>query len=125
MSWRWIGKDVAYAVHDRQLAEHGGKDGLRDAGLIESALARPVNLANYGEPDGAALAACYAYGIVKNHGFMDGKKRTAWVLARLFFDNGLRLSFDPIDAIRTMERVAGGSLDEDALAQWLRERLSP
>ncbi len=126
MSWRWIGKDVAYAVHDRQLAEHGGKDGLRDAGLIESALARPVNLANYGEPDGAALAACYAYGIAKNHGFMDGNKRTAWVLARLFLlDNGLRLSFDPIDAIRTMERVAGGSLDEDALAQWFRERLSP
>lgn len=122
--WRRIGADVAHAIHDRQLAEHGGKDGVRDEGLIESALDRPRNLANYSEPDAAALAACYAYGIAKNHGFMDGNKRTAWVLARLFLvDNGLRLKFDPVDAIRTMESVAEGSLDEDALADWFRQRI--
>lgn len=122
--WRWIGTDVAYAVHDRQLAEHGGGDGVRDEGLIESALARPLNLATYGEPDGAALVACYAYGIAKNHGFVDGNKRTAWVLARLFLmDNGFRLKFDPVEAIRTMEGVASGTVDEDWLAQWFRDRI--
>ena len=77
------------AVHDRQLAEHGGSEGIRDAGGIESALARPVNLANYGEPDAPDLAAAYAYGLAKNHGFVDGNKRTAWIAARLFLvDNG-------------------------------------
>jgi len=124
--WRWIGADVTYAIHDRQLAEHGGKDGVRDETLIESALARPMNLANYGQPDAAALAACYAYGVAKNHGFVDGNKRTAWVLARLFLlDNGVRLKFDPIEAIQTMESVAGGAMDEEALAEWFRQRIVP
>ena len=113
------------AVHDRQLAEHGGSEGIRDAGGIESALARPVNLANYGEPDAADLAAAYAYGIAKNHGFVDGNKHTAWITARLFLaDNGYRLSFDQLDTIRTMEGVAGGTVPETALAAWFRERLT-
>lgn len=124
-NWRWIDPAVINAVHDRQLAEHGGSEGIRDAGGIESALARPVNLANYGEPDAADLAAAYAYGIAKNHGFVDGNKRTAWTAARLFLaDNGYRLSFDQLDAIRTMEGVAGGTVPEPALAAWFRERLT-
>ena len=122
--WRWLDPDVINAVHDRQLAEHGGSEGVRDAGGIESALARPVNAANYGAPDAADLAATYAYGIAKNHGFVDGNKRTAWIAARLFLaDNGYRLSFDPLDAIRIMEGVAGGTMTQTELAGWFRDRL--
>lgn len=124
MNWRWIHPDVIFAVHDRQLGEHGGSEGIRDAGVIESALARPVNLSGYGTPDAADLAAAYAYGIARNHGFVDGNKRTAWIAARLFLaDNGYRLGFEPQDAIRLMEGVAGGSVTEQALAAWFRGRL--
>lgn len=80
--WRRVGLDVVLAIHDRQLAEHGGQDGVRDPGMIESALARPVNLAGYGDPDAAELAAACAVGLAKNHAFIDGNKRTAWVTAR-------------------------------------------
>ena len=83
-AWRWIDASLVYAIHDRLLAEHGGLDGIRDRGGVESALARPINLAEYGEPDASALAAAYAYGFLRNHGFADGNKRTAWVAARLF-----------------------------------------
>jgi len=122
--WRWIDPAVIGAVHDRQIAEHGGSEGVRDAGGIESALARPVNLAHYGAPDAADLAAAYAFGLAKNHGFVDGNKRTAWIAARLFLaDNGYRLNFDPLDAIRTMEGVAGGVVKEAGLAGWFRDRL--
>src|SRR3546814_1948346 len=82
---RWIAKDVILAVHDRQLAEHGGGSGIRDAGLLESALARPINRWNYGADDLTDLSAAYAYGIACNHHCVDGNKRTAWVAARLFF----------------------------------------
>ncbi|MFN3273663.1 MAG: type II toxin-antitoxin system death-on-curing family toxin [Paracoccus sp. (in: a-proteobacteria)] len=113
------------AVHDRQLAEHGGPEGVRDSGGIDNALARPVNLAHDGAPDAADLAAAYAYGLAKTHGFVDGNKRTAWIAARLFLtDNGYRLDFDPLDAIRPMEDVAGGVLKETELASWFRDRLS-
>ena len=123
--WRWVGASVVYAIHDRQLAEHGGMDGIRDRGAIESALARPLNVAGYGRPDAADLAAAYAYGLARNHGFVDGNKRTAWVVARLFLaDNDLSLSFDPVDAIRTMEGVAAGRLDEAQLARWFRKRIT-
>lgn len=122
--WRWLDPAVINAVHDRQLAEHGGSEGVRDAGGIESALARPVNAANYGAPDAADLAAAYAYGLAKNHGFVDGNKRTAWIAARLFLaDNGYRLSFDSVDAIRIMEGVAGGVVTQTELADWFRDRL--
>jgi death-on-curing protein len=115
---------VVYAIHDRQLAEHGGGDGIRDRALIESALARPQNIMAYEEPDAAALAAAYAFGIARNHGFVDGNKRTAWVVARLFLvDNGYRLKFDQFAAIRLMEGVAGGKTSEEALATWFRSRL--
>ena len=83
-------EDVAFAIHDHQLAEHGGPEGVRDAGALESALARPRNLAAYERPDAAALAAAYAYGLARNHPFADGNKRTAWVVARVFLAiNGL------------------------------------
>ena len=122
--WRWVGLNVVLAIHDRQLAEHGGADGIRDLNAIESALARPLNLAAYGNPDAADLAAAYGYGLASNHGFLDGNKRTAWVTARLFLaDNGQRLEFDPVDAIRTMEDVAGGRIGEADLAGWFRRHL--
>jgi len=123
-AWRWIRADLTYAVHDRQLAEHGGLDGMRDKGAVESALARPQNLDVYASADAAALAAAYAYGLARNHGFADGNKRTAWVVARLFLaDNGYRLRFDQSDAVRTMEMVAAGALEEAGLAQWFRQRI--
>jgi death-on-curing protein len=122
--WRWVRADLTYAIHDRQLAEHGGLDGVRDKGAVESALARPQNLDVYASADAAALAAAYAYGLARNHGFTDGNKRTAWVIARLFLaDNGYRLKFDPADAVRTMETVAAGAIDEAALAEWFRRRI--
>jgi death-on-curing protein len=125
-AWRWISADVVYAVHDRQLAEHGGLDGLRDQGAVESALARPQNLATYEEVDAAQLAAAYAYGLVRNHGFADGNKRTGWVIARLFLaDNGFRLKFAPGDAVRIVEALAAGTLEEATLAEWFRARLTP
>ena len=122
--WRWIGLNVVLAIHDRQLAEHGGADGIRDRNAIESALARPLNLAAYGNPDAADLAAAYAYGLASNHGFLDGNKRTAWVTARLFLaDNGQQIEFDAVDAIRIMEDVAGGRIGEANLAVWFRRHL--
>ncbi|MEA2744602.1 MAG: death on curing protein [Acetobacteraceae bacterium] len=122
--WRWIDPMVVQAVHDSQLAEHGGMEGVRDQGLIESALARPRNLAAYGDPDAAELAAAYAYGIAKNHGFVDGNKRTGWVIARLFLaDNGYTVSFDRAEMVRTMVSLMAGTIDETAMTEWLRVRI--
>jgi death-on-curing protein len=124
-AWRWVRGDVLYAVHDRQLAEHGGLPGVLDAGRLEAALARPQNLAAYESPDAAALAAAYAYGLARNHGFADGNKRTGWVAARLFLaDNGYRLRFEAAEAVRTMESAAAGTLSEAELAEWFRGRIS-
>jgi len=125
-AWHWIRTDLVYAVHESQLARHGGLDGIRDKNAVESAIFRPKQQNSYGEPkpDAADLAAAYAYGLARNHGFSDGNKRTAWVIARVFLaDNGIALSFDSVDAIRTMEAVAGGSLDEKQLADWFRQRI--
>lgn len=122
-AWRWVAADVIHAIHDRQLAEHGGLAGLRDLGAVESALARPGNLAAYGDPDAADLAAAYAFSLARNHGFADGNKRTAWVAARLFLaDHGVILRFDPADAVRMMQDLASGSLPEAECASWLRCR---
>ena len=122
--WRWIGLDVVYAIHDRQLAEHGGLDGVRDRGAVESALVRPQNVAAYRSPDAADLAAAYAFGLAKNHGFTDGNKRVAWAVARLFLaDNGCRLQFDAGDAIRTVVSLAAGTLEEGQLAEWFRKHI--
>lgn len=121
---RFIGLDVARAVHDRQLAEHGGLAGVKDQGLLESAMSRPVNKFGYGETEPCALAAAYAFGIARNHPFADGNKRTAWVMARLFLKlNHVEIAFDKADAIRTMLALAAGDLSEEALADWFRAHL--
>jgi death on curing protein len=124
--WIWLGAEIAMAIHEEQLAEHGGGAGLRDEGALLSALARPQNLAAYGEPDAAALAASYAFGVARNHPFVDGNKRTAWVLARLFLDlNGKDLEFSAADAVVRMQALAAGEIGEDELAHWFRERSAP
>jgi death-on-curing protein len=122
--WTWINPNVVRAVHKSQIALHGGLDGVRDQGLIDSALARPQNLPAYGDPDAADLAASYACGIAKNHCFLDGNKRTALVVALLFLaDNGSGTTVDQIDVVRFMEAVADGRLDEPSAAQWFRSRI--
>ena len=122
--WRWVSSDAARAIHEEQLAEWGGGVGTRDEGGLQSALARPQNLAAYGEPDAAALAAAYAFGVCRNHPFVDGNKRTAWVLARLFLaKNGYELVFNEADASVRMLALAASDIGEDELAQWLRERI--
>jgi death-on-curing protein len=124
--WRWLNADVLQAVHLEQLAEHGGAPGTRDEGLFESALARPQNLALYGEPDAFDLAAAYAVGLAKNHPFIDGNKRTAYVAMELFLVlNGFELAADDASATLTMLSVAAGDSDELRLAQWLREHTAP
>jgi death-on-curing protein len=122
----WLDVKIALAVHDRQLAEHGGGAGIREEALLESALARPVNRWAYGEEeDLAALAAAYAFGIARNHPFVDGNKRTAWVFGRLFLAlNGVSLRFAAEDAIRIMLALAAGEVSEEALADWFRERVA-
>jgi len=124
-SWVWIDPAAIVAIHDEQLAEHGGGAGLRDGGLLESALSRPVNLAAYGEPGIAALAASYAVGIAKNHPFVDGNKRTAFVAMELFLMlNGAVLVADDLSCVLTMLAVAAGDMDEAALADWIRQHIA-
>jgi death-on-curing protein len=123
--WVWIDAQVVLAIHDEQIAEHGGATGLRDAGLLESALARPQNLAGYGSPDAAELAAAYAFGLARNHPFVDGNKRTALVLAELFLalnDHGLRAPDE--DCVSTILALAAGTLGEADLADWMRARMT-
>lgn len=124
MDWRWVGLDLVLAIHDRQLSEHGGLSGVRELAAVESALARPRNLLAYETPDAADLAAAYAYGLARNHGFADGNKRTAWVVARVFLaDNQVCLSFEKAAAVHIMESVAAGAVTERELAEWFRSRI--
>ena len=120
---RWVAKSVVLALHRRQIAEHGGADGIRDIGLLESALARPLNIAAYDEkPSLERLAAAYAFGIARNHPFLDGNKRTAYVVMRLFLRlNGLDPKATQEAKYLTMLRLADGILSEDDLAAWLRD----
>jgi death on curing protein len=119
--WRWLSADVLRAVHEEQLVEHGGAPGTRDEGLFESALARPQNLAAYGEPDVFELAASYAVALAKNHPFVDGNKRTAFVAMELFLLlNGWDLTASDAECVMTMLAVAGGAMTEQDLAAWLR-----
>ena len=122
MNWRWIDKQALLLLHDESLAEHGGAAGLRDEGLLDSALARPLNLNAYGTPDFADLAASYAIGLAKNHAFVDGNKRTAFLATGMFLHlNGYRLSVSQVDATVTMIAVAAGDTDEAGFANWLRK----
>ncbi len=122
MSWVWIDRRALELLHGESLREHGGAAGLRDEGLLESALSRPPNLAHYGKPDVFDLAASYGVGLAKNHPFVDGNKRAAFLSIGLFlFLNGWRLTASQADATLTMLSVAAGDTDEPTLAQWLRE----
>jgi death on curing protein len=125
MRWAWVIDSVVLAVNEAQLAEHGGLAGIRDRGLLESALARPRNLEAYGDDvDAASLAASYAFGIARNHPFFDGNKRTAFVLMELFLHlNGWILEAGDAECISTMESVAAGDLAEKSLVAWLRSHI--
>lgn len=121
MTWRWIDRRALELLHGESLAEHGGAAGLRDLGLLESALALPLNLAACGSPEVFELAASYGVGLAKNHPFVDGNKRAGFLAIGLFLAlNGRRLSATQADATLTMLAVAAGQMDEAALSQWLR-----
>ena len=121
----WLLDEVVIAIHSRQLAEHGGLDGIRDPGMLSSAIARPKNAFAYSQPkpDIAALAAAYAFGIIKNHPFVDGNKRTAYVLCRTFLKlNGHDIEATDVEKYQTFLAVAESALDEAQLAQWIRSK---
>jgi death on curing protein len=125
-NWKWISRQALLLLHDESLAEHGGASGLRDEGLLDSALARPLNLALYEEPDIARLAAAYGIGLAKNHAFVDGNKRAAFLAVGLFLAlNGYHLHATQADATLTVLAVAAGELDERGFAQWIREHIKP
>ena len=124
--WIWIDPTVIVAIHEAQIAEHGGSAGVRDTALLESALARPQNLLAYGTPDCADLAAAYGFGIARNHPFVDGNKRTAFVAMELFLElNGYRLDANDVESVMTMLAVAAVDLDERAFAAWIRAHARP
>ena len=121
MTWRWVPKDTVFGIHAKSLAVYGGSDGVRDEGLLESALGRPENLAAYGEPSVFELAAAYGFGIVRNHPFVDGNKRTAFLTAVLFMQlNGYSLAADEPEATAVMLAFAGGEVSEEEFALWLK-----
>jgi death-on-curing protein len=124
---QWVSEAVVLAVHDAQLAEHGGAPGLRDESLLLTALARPRNIATYGTPDSADLVAAYAVGIARNHAFVDGNKRTAIIVAAGVFlpVNGYELAATNEEMVRVMLAVADGSMPEIKLAAWFREWMRP
>ncbi|MBA3670221.1 MAG: type II toxin-antitoxin system death-on-curing family toxin [Sphingomonas sp.] len=123
--WTWVATDVAVAAHAEQLAEHGGGEGVRDGGLLESAMARPQNLAAYGEPDAADLAAAYAFGIARNHPFVDGNKRTAVVVSETFLAlNGRSLGASDAELVVAFLALAAGELSEVEMADWFRGHLN-
>lgn len=124
--WRWVTHKAAMAAHAEQLEEHGGGQGIRDLGLFESAMARPQQLATYGDPDAAALAASYAFGLARNHPFVDGNKRTANVVSLLFLlKNGLRVVAEDADMTVAFIDLASGKVTEEELSDWFRQRIEP
>lgn len=121
MSFRWINRQALALLHDESLAIHGGGAGLRDEGLFESALARPENLAAYGTPDVFESAAAYAFGLARNHPFVDGNKRVAFLASGVFLRiNGYRLNVSQAEAAEAVISLAAGDLSESAYAVWLR-----
>ena len=124
--WRWLTKEVILAIHDEQLAEHGGRSGLRDVGLLESALARPINRAAYTEVTVFDLAAAYAFGIIRGHPFVDGNKRVAFLAAALFLlDSSFEIAAAEEAIVATMLSLAEGAIDEHAFALWLADNTAP
>jgi death-on-curing protein len=123
---KWVSVQVALSIHSAQLAEHGGADGVRDLGLLESAMARPQHLASFGAPTLYELAASYGFGIARNHPFADGNKRTAFVVCLLFLaKNGLDVTATDADCIRVFWALAAGELTEAELAGWIMAHVSP
>ena len=120
----WVDEAVVLAIHEEQIAEHGGSLGLRDSNLLQSALARPQNLMAYGQPDLADLAASYAFGLAKNHPFVDGNKRVSLVVTETFIllNNGSLIA-DDAACLDIWLRLAAGQIDEAQLAIWLRENI--
>lgn len=124
MSWRWVEKTALLLLHEESLTLHGGASGIRDEGLLDSALARPVNLAAYESPDVADLAACYGIGLAKNHPFIDGNKRAALLGLGLFLAlNGYHLQASQIEATQVMLNAAAGKIIEVNLADWVRSHM--
>ncbi|NLS28177.1 hypothetical protein S2M10_31860 [Sphingomonas sp. S2M10] len=124
--WVWVEVAVAIAAHGEQLAEHGGAGGIRDRNMLESAMARTLNLVAYGEPDIAELAAAYAFGIARNHPFVDGNKRTAAVVSETFLVlNGHALTCDDVELVTTFLELAAGNLTVEALTSWFRQWIEP
>jgi len=120
--WTWVTGPVAAAIHDEQIADQGGGAGVRDGGLLDSALARPQHLFAHGEPDAAALAAAYAFGIARNHPFVDGNKRTAAVVSETFLVlNGYALAASDAEVVVAFVALAGGELSEEEMAGWFRD----
>ena len=123
-NWIWIDPEILLAAHDEQLVEHGGASGIRDPGLFESALARPQNLAAYGQSDAAALSASYVDGLAKNHAFVDGNKRISLIALEYFLElNGFELDADDAQCVLVILSVASGAMDEDGLAEWIRRHM--
>ncbi len=123
--WVWIEPSVILAVHEEQLSEHGGAGGVRDIGLLESALAKPLHLVTYGKPDVADLAAAYGFGLARNHPFIDGNKRTAFVAVELFLAlNAHVLEDDDVQCVLTMLSLASGDLSEAGFASWIRQHIT-
>ena len=123
--WDWVTVEDAILAHQQSIANYGGSDGVRDGGGLKSALAYPQNLAAYGDPGLAELAAGYLFAIAKNHAFVDGNKRTAWTVMRLFVAlNRGRLDYERLDAVRFVEGVAGGTIDYDGAREWIAARLT-
>ena len=116
----WIDLEVVLAIHDEYLAEHGGQPGVRDRGLLESALSRPRNQFEHGEAAVTRLAASYAFGISRNHPFLDGNKRTSLVVVELFLElNGYELTASDVECVTTFLNLAAGDLTEEQLADWM------
>lgn len=125
MDWNWIDQRLLVLLHDESLVAHGGASGLRDEGLLESALARPRHLANHEQPEVAALAAAYAHGLDKNHPFVDGNKRAAFLSVGLFLGlNGWKLTASQAEATLAVFGLAAGDIDDQGFAAWLRERIA-
>lgn len=123
MIWRWLLEGVVVAIHGELVAEHGGIPGVRDAGLLSSALAHPQNRAAHGEPSVFDLAAAYAFGIIRNHPFVDGNKRTGFLAAYVFLDlNGWELKAPEAEAVAAVLSLAAGEMDEAGFSTWLKSK---
>lgn len=126
MGWRWIPEAAVLAMHDEGLAAHGGSEGLRDEGLLSSALNRPRNHASYGNPSVFDLAAAYAFGIIRNHPFVDGNKRTGFLAAYVFLGlNGWDLIVSEPEVVAAVTTFACGEMEEAGFAAWLQSQSVP